>query len=332
MRVISAVLLGCVLSTAAASNTTLSFLAIGDWGGSSDSKPTTRGEVDNNQAMGTVAQKLGDVRFVMAMGDNFYTTGVSNEYSKRFTQTFEDVFSHSALQLPWYVVAGNHDHYGNVTAQIAYTADSPSQRWKFPSLYYTFQESFVGTSGKTVQVQVIYLDSVVISGMSYHDEETGEFVKGEGPADKALAATQMEWLEAQLKASTADYLFVSAHYPIYSQCEHGPTKELQQDVLPLLKQYKATAYLAGHDHCLGHFEDAGLMHMLSGAGKECCYKPTHAADLPDGIMKFHMDHDQTYGANGGFASVSLTESSGHIVYYDENGKTLYTSASFSPRN
>ena len=33
----------------------------------------------------------------------------------------------------------------------------------------------------------------------------------------------MEWLEDTLKASTASFLVVAGHYPVWSICEHGPT-------------------------------------------------------------------------------------------------------------
>ena len=68
-------------------------------------------------------------------GDNFYFTGVKDVNDERFFLTYENVFHDQSLQIPWYVCAGNHDHYGNVSAQVAYT--QRSNRWNFPSLYYS---------------------------------------------------------------------------------------------------------------------------------------------------------------------------------------------------
>jgi hypothetical protein len=45
-------------------------------------------------------------------------------------------------------------------------------------------------------------------------------------------------------------------------------------VLPLMRQYNASGFLAGHDHCLGHYDgtgsEVGMAFVLAGAGKECC--------------------------------------------------------------
>ena len=68
----------------------------------------------------------------MLVGDNFYESGIhGSEYSSRFRDTFENAFpaSHKELNIPFYAVAGNHDHGGNVTAQIEYSKHS--SRWNF---------------------------------------------------------------------------------------------------------------------------------------------------------------------------------------------------------
>lgn len=73
---------------------------------------------------------------------------------------------------------------------------------------------------------------------------------------RSKASTQWDWIEAQMKASTADYLLVVGHYPVYSVCEHGNTQTLISHLRPLLIQYNAH-YLMGHDHCMEHLIETG---------------------------------------------------------------------------
>lgn len=308
----------------------ISFLAIGDWGGASDEQPTTSAQVANGHGMAKQAANLG-ARFVMAMGDNFYSSGVHGDaHSPRFKETFEDAFPEPELQVPWYVIAGNHDHKGNVSAQIAYTKDST--RWRYPDYWYDFT-----TTEGDLSVQIVYIDTVTLSGMSFHDEEADVFVKGEPHPMQAMASKQLAYIESTLKSSTADYLFVSGHYPIYSQCTHGPTAELILQVLPLMRKYKASGFLAGHDHCLGHYDglgdDEGMVFVVAGAGKECCYAPSHLnTALNKGNLTFRMDKDESHGAAGGFASVTATASGATVTYYNTEGTALYTSKAVAPRS
>lgn len=62
------------------------------------------------------------------------------------------------------------------------------------------------------------------------------------------ARRQWKWLENTLKSSTADYLLVGGHFPVWSAGMHGNTDCLVERLQPLLLKYKVTAYLAGHDH------------------------------------------------------------------------------------
>ncbi len=68
----------------------------------------------------------------MALGDNFYNKGVRDVNDPRFQTTFENVFT-GYLNSPgfiFHILAGNHDHLGDIKAQIEYS--NKSKRWSFP--------------------------------------------------------------------------------------------------------------------------------------------------------------------------------------------------------
>ena len=90
--------------------------------------------------MGVVAKEIKATQ-VFCLGDNFYGSGIHTpadgpDGEKRFKKTFEDVYNAPALMdIPFYAIAGNHDHGGNVSAQIAY-GTTHKTRWVYPAWYY----------------------------------------------------------------------------------------------------------------------------------------------------------------------------------------------------
>ena len=97
--------------------------------------------------------------YFVVLGDNFYWDGVKDEYDARFKETFEDVFTAQSLQVPWYVVAGNHDHHRNVSAQIDYS--QKSERWNFPNYYYS---KIFNVPGNFVSKTILYSILFTITG------------------------------------------------------------------------------------------------------------------------------------------------------------------------
>lgn len=110
----------------------------------------TPGQAASVIGMDKVATALKS-QFVLAVGDNFYHEGVIDEFDDRFKATFENVYTPSSLQTPWYAVLGNHDYKGNTTAQIEYT--KYSARWHLPTNYYT--KSFTAEDGATIDIIVL---------------------------------------------------------------------------------------------------------------------------------------------------------------------------------
>jgi tartrate-resistant acid phosphatase type 5 len=194
-----------------------------------------------------------------------------------------------------------------VTAQIAYT--KLSSRWTYDDYWFTKSLTVDG-----VTTQVVMIDTVTIAGIAYKDDATGEIHSNEPHPMQANWTSQLQWLEETLKSSTADYLWVVGHYPVYSQCEHGPTHKIIREVLPLMSKYKASGYIAGHDHCSGYYFDDNMAFVIAGAGKQCCYEPKNLNNRANpGLPLFRMDAGKNEGDGGGFASYTVSATGTQIL-------------------
>ncbi|XP_077981512.1 tartrate-resistant acid phosphatase type 5-like [Glandiceps talaboti] len=297
----------------------LRFTALGDWGGQSDSPYTTPVEVAVAKAMGDVAD-FYQSQFTLALGDNFYYSGIKSVDDPRFNETFENVFTAKSLYNPWHVVAGNHDYKGNVEAQVEYT--NRSKRWDFPSLYYSKQYS-VPDSNTTVLF--VMIDTVMLCGNTA-DEVLGSNLKG--PEDVKGASEQWQWIDSTLRNSTDDYIIMGGHYPVWSIAEHGPTSLLVQTLKPMLEKYGVTAYFCGHDHNLQHLKEntSTVEYFVIGSAHVVDPSIAHIDSVPDGSLKFHdADTDRL----GGFAYVEITPSNAIFTFVDAvSEKDLYQRTMF----
>ena len=314
-----------LLLLAGCASADLNFLVMGDWGGIPIWPYYTPAQSETARSMGEEAAKT-NASYALALGDNFYETGIGGDaHDSRFKHTFEDVFTAPSLggEDFFRVVAGNHDHKGNVTAQIAYS--ELRSNWHFPSQYYTWTDT-VDADGTTLQV--VLIDTVVLSGNSV--DAAGRELQGHempGPADTLAAESQMAWLNETLSASTADYIIVAGHYPIWSVCEHGPNTGLIQTLKPLLEEHGVSAYMCGHDHCEEHIDDGGGVqyHVIGAANQnQGCKKnedkvPSDQVkflDIGEGIIRHEF--------MGGFASVRAN-STGLVVEHFRSLSGKYTS-------
>jgi hypothetical protein len=312
---------------------------MGDWGGSEQAPYTTAAEIVTAGGMEKIASagvpnvNASLPHFALALGDNFYSHGIHGDcHDARFQNTFEKVFSGKHLQAPFtfHVLAGNHDHLGNVTAQIAYS--DLSKRWSFPTEYYSLVER--GPESGAKSVEIVMIDTVILGGGSEVLDSDGNIVREmhgselPGPSDQAKADAQMQWIEQTLASSTADYLVVAGHYPIYSVCEHGPTTPLVQSLKPILEQYQVTAYLAGHDHCMEYLNTGtGLDHHGIGSAHENNPSTAHAKAVPSGSLKWHAEITV-----GGFASFVISDAGLVVRHHSGDGAVVFQAPPHAPRS
>jgi len=305
------------------------FLVIGDWGGQDQPPYYTPEQKETAQGMSIVAAASHTfspsgktdhhpaASFVLSLGDNFYFEGVREDVvNMRFEETFEKVYHHKELQVPWYVIGGNHDYRGDITRQIQYSKLRKGTRWTFPDFNHRVVKEFTVNSSdsdsdemRTMKLEIIMIDTIQLAGFLDLQSELllGYFYPLPGPESSILAAMTLAWIEERLKESDADYLLVAGHYPIYSACSHGSTKELVENLDPLLRRYGVTSYLSGHEHCQFHYNLDEMDYILTGAGHDCCYGASNRYNLPKGgelkyVLADTFDYSGDSGAKGGFAS------------------------------
>ncbi len=100
---------------------------------------------------------------VLYLGDNFYPVGVASVHDRQWRTKFEWLYAGPHLRgLPFFAVAGNHDHEGEVDAQPAYArAGFGSARWHMDALVYTRD---FGVAGGGALVRVVFVDTETIRG------------------------------------------------------------------------------------------------------------------------------------------------------------------------
>jgi len=262
----------------------LTFLVVGDWGTGSNGQRKVAFQ------MGRTAEAIG-AQFVVSTGDNFYPRGVKSVKDAQWKTKFENVYIAPALSIPWYAVLGNHDHSGNVKAQVDYS--KRSSRWRMPATYYKHTETLVDGS----LVDFFFLDSDAINN------RWRRLIFGRG---------QVRWLERGLAASTARWKIVVGHHPVFSGRSRKETQSLAALLRPLFERHGVQIYLNGHNHALEHIVIGKVHYLTSGAGAN----PSKAA-RPGKGSRFVM------GNRLGFMTARLAPGTAEIEFIDGEGASLY---------
>lgn len=295
------------------------FLVVGDWGRDGDMNQSEVADLMTKVASGF------QPNFIISSGDNFYESGLSSTSDKMFQTSFTDIYTDNTLQVPWYLVLGNHD-YGEVKDgyddhcavtdrqncgnhccwsplhQLSVELTERDWRWNL-------QRQFSMTLG-TKDAEIFFVDTSPFIER-YRDKPWAD---APGGLLSQSWAAQLAELETSLAKSDADWKIVVGHHPVISNGKHGGTEELQQHLQPLLEEYGVQAYFCGHDHNLQHLDSRKVAYIVSGAGSKI--RAGWAGDQQP--AKFLHD-------GSGFVAVTLSRGKMGLEFYGiPSEKPLYS--------
>jgi len=271
----------------------LNFLVISDFGGQG-------GKIQRDVAfqLGQIAQ-VEKSKFIITAGDNYHQNGILSAHDPRWISEYEDIYSSPSLMVPWYASLGNHDYVGNSQAEIEYSLIS--KRWKMPDRYYAHTEKI----NDTTDVLFVHIDTSPFI-TEYRNNDSTYHVLGQD------IHKQTHWIDSVLASSHALWKIVVGHHPIYSSVgNHGNTRELIDDILPLLHKYGVRFYFCGHEHFLQYLVHGDINFFVCGGGSVS--RPV--SDRDD--VKFGI-------GSPGFLSMTLTPTLAKAVFFDDKGKSLYS--------
>jgi len=236
--------------------------------------------------------KAAPYDFALMLGDNFYETGVSDSYDPQFDSKFRLMYSVQNFNFPFYVVLGNHDHYGNPQAQYEYL--DPDGRWKLPDRAYLLP--VYTSNGK--HIDFYFLDS------EYLQDQT---------AGTAIAL----WVEKLVRSRKSDLTILAAHRPFHSSGAHGDDPRMNYRFASLLEDGLINIAVAGHDHDLELQErdqnQDGIKEWFIVSGAAGKVRPIEAGPF----TKFSK-------GDYGFAELTFDASGFQLDFFDAGGQLLFS--------
>jgi len=262
--------------------------------------------VSEQKNIATLMGKEADfnmINFVAVAGDPIHDDGVKSTEDSEWKDKFENIYTATSLMnIPWYVVSGNHEYHGSVQAIIDYS--KLSKRWKAPARYYSIEKSIGETGDKCL---FVFIDTPPLidkyrTEIDYSDAGKQDFEK------------QLKWIDSTLVVSKDRWKIVIGHHPVYADTEKTITErsDMQKRVGVILEKRKADAYICGHIHNFQH---------IKPEGKTVNYIVNSSASASRAVK--NTDGTIFCNSNPGFTLCSVTQENFTFAFIDHKGETVY---------
>jgi len=299
-----------------------SFLALGDWGWDPDvhgNLPSRACQQAIADSMAAKQLELGDVKFVINVGDSFYPIGVANKSDPQWDTKWRHVYSEGLRSIPWYSVYGNHDYVGDPCA----CADNASECAQINddignTSFFAMPDFSYFVDYPDIAAEIIAMDTNYYTWLNHTCPDTACPSKCEANLKTRADAAYALFYE-RVAASTASNLIVFSHYPT-DYFPGGPYSEVNKSLWWAPSWVSMTA-----SNLPNRFYD--FLPELSNASRHIEYFGGHRHNTDQSSTTSTAPNSNwLVGGGGGWGTESYGKEQGFVVgEIDANGKmTTYS--------
>jgi len=252
--------------------------------------------------MGEEAE-FNKINLIAVAGDPIHDDGVKSTDDSEWKDKYENIYTApSLMNIPWYVVSGNHEYHGSVKAILDYS--KVSGRWKAPARYYSIERTIGAGNNKCLFVFIDtapLIDKYRIDG-SYSD------------AGKQNMEKELKWIDSTLVSSNDRWKIVIGHHPVYADTEKAEAErtDMQKRVGAIIEKRKADVYICGHIHSFQHIKPAGktVNYIVNSSASQ-----SRTVNNTNGTLFCNPDP--------GFTLCSVTKKKFTFSFINHRGETIY---------
>ncbi len=248
------------------------------------------------RSMAAVCESIGcDIGLIV--GDVVYGSALTGGDDPRLDHVFGRPYAAlTALGVPLFSVAGNHDVESGLAAQADYAARHPT--WTMLD----YSAAVPGTP-EWVHVFGLFTPPIFKRDESIAGDPLTDF---EGPLAEARAFL--------CDAEHRGWRIAFGHHPLFSKA-HGRSRRLADRMAPLIRECGLDFYLAGHAHQQEHTQAEGVDQLIQGVA---------GAPREAGGWFKRGPRPRFHSEVAGFGVLRLSRGSARVNFFDERGALIYS--------
>jgi acid phosphatase/tartrate-resistant acid phosphatase type 5 len=260
-------------------------------------------------SMEKLASQRKNVGFTILLGDNFYPEGVESTNDPQWEQKFEQRYKGQyQLAMPFFAILGNHDHQGNVEAQIQYSKEKlGTARWTLDAPFYS--RDFGEVDGRPL-VRIVFLDSVLLNGVGTKNTFKEDVIT----RDEQIQFIRRSFSESKNKPH---WRVIVSHYSFRSATQIPFSKKrVMSDLLPILKEENVDLVISANDR---------FQQVIDLPGEPLHVSTNGGGERFEEISDSHSSSTVTF-AQHGFGAFLITPTTLTIELYNHNGRLTHTTS------